>query len=176
MSNIFLISDNHFGHANILNFKKPDHITPLRPFSTVEEMDEAMIERWNAVVKPGDDVYHLGDVVMNRKFLPIMAKLNGTKRLVMGNHDIFDISEYTPYFKRICGSRKLDNLLLTHIPVHVDSIAPWCFANVHGHIHAQDIDDGRYYNVSVENIDYTPIALEDLKIKIAEKKTKFIIE
>ena len=148
----------------------------MRPWNDSDEMDEAMIERWNRVVGTNDIVYHLGDVVMNRRCLQIVGRLNGDKRLILGNHDIFDHSDYLPYFKRLHGSHKLENLLLTHIPVHVDSVAHWTTCNVHGHIHAHDIPSGKYFNVSVEVIDYTPISLEDLKIRIQEKSSKFEID
>ena len=92
--NRFVISDTHFGHTNSWEkFKLPDG-SPLRPFTSNEEMDETMIERWNAKVKPNDVVYHLGDVVINRKHLHLVKRLNGKKRLVRGNHDIFKDREY----------------------------------------------------------------------------------
>lgn len=175
MTNIFLISDTHFGHKNICLFNAPDG-GPLRPWNEPDEMDEAMIERWNKVVRPKDVVYHLGDVVINRRCLSTVSKLNGDKRLVLGNHDIFDHGDYLPYFKRLHGSHKLDDLLLTHIPVHEDSIAHWVKCNVHGHIHASDIHNPKYFNVSVEMIDYTPISLEDLKVAIRNKAAKFNID
>jgi len=173
MGNIFLISDTHFGHKNICLFNGPDGVTPLRPWDNVDEMDTEMVERWNSVVRPTDVVYHLGDVVINRKSLSLIGKLNGDKRLILGNHDIFDHSDYLPYFKRLHGSHKIDNLLLTHIPVHLDSIARWTYCNVHGHIHAQEIEHGNYFNVSVERINYEPIALEDLRLRISQKKAQF---
>lgn len=139
-------------------------------------MDEAMVDNWNRVVKPDDVVYHLGDVVINRRCLPILSRLNGSKRLVLGNHDIFDHSDYLPYFKRLHGSFKLGDLLLTHIPVHHESVANWTTCNVHGHIHAHDIPNGKYFNVSVEMIDYAPISLEDLKVRIREKCSKYEVD
>lgn len=175
MSDIWFISDTHFGHANICRFLREDG-TPLRPWDDASAMDEEMVEKWNSVVRPGDKVYHLGDVVMNRRCLSILSRLHGDKRLVLGNHDIFDHGDYLPYFKRLHGSLKLDNLLLTHIPVHAGSLAPWAVCNVHGHIHAQDIPDGRYFNVSVEMIDYAPISMDDLKKRIEEKKIKHSVD
>jgi calcineurin-like phosphoesterase family protein len=139
-------------------------------------MDREMIARWNAVVGPKDTVYHLGDVVINRRCLATLNHLNGDKRLILGNHDIFDHTDYLKYFKRLHGSMKLDNLLLSHIPLHIDSVAPWSLANVHGHIHAQDIDHGKYLNVSVEMIDYRPVELSELKMRIADKQAKFPID
>jgi calcineurin-like phosphoesterase family protein len=175
MPDIFLISDTHFGHKNICKFTRADG-SPLRPWDDSDEMDEAMVDRWNRTVRPNDVVYHLGDVVINRRCLNILSRLNGSKRLILGNHDIFDHGDYLPYFKRLHGSHKIDNLLLTHIPVHEDSVAHWVKCNVHGHIHAHDIQNGKYFNVSVEMIDYTPISLEDLKARIREKAAKYAVD
>ena len=58
------------------------------------EMDEEMIKRWNETVRPNDKVYHLGDVVINRKALTTLSRLNGDKVLIRGNHDIFKLEEY----------------------------------------------------------------------------------
>jgi calcineurin-like phosphoesterase family protein len=164
MSNIFFISDTHFGHANILNFLKPDG-THLRNFESSEMMDEFMIEKWNSVVKPYDRVYHLGDVAMKKSSIATLARCNGHKRLIRGNHDIFDIEEYLPYFDNIYGSRVLDKIIFTHIPIHPESLGRFT-ANAHGHIHASPTYGPRYYNLSVEAVNYTPISLEDLKKKI----------
>ena len=175
MTNIFIVSDCHFGHSNICKFLREDG-TKLRPWDNSDEMDEVLVQNWNSVVKPNDTVYNLGDVVMNRRCLPILNRLNGSVRLILGNHDIFDHTDYVKYFKRLHGSMKIDNLLLSHIPLHPDSVPHWAMANVHGHIHAQDINDPRYFNVSVENIDYTPVSLEELKLKIKEKQSRFSID
>jgi calcineurin-like phosphoesterase family protein len=69
-------------------------------------------------------------------------------------------------FKKIFSSRKLVNLLLTHIPVHPDSIPYWAIGNVHGHIHERPAPTPRHYNVSVERINYTPIAIEDVQASL----------
>lgn len=165
--NTWLISDTHFGHANILNFKRDDG-TPLRDFSTVEEMDECMIHNWNSVVDHKDRVYHLGDVVINRKFLKVLDRLNGHKVLIKGNHDIFKLDDYAAYFDDIRAYHVLDGLFLSHVPVHPDSLGRFG-CNIHGHLHYREVVDSngvadmRYWNVSVERIGYTPISLEGLK-------------
>lgn len=159
--NIWVLSDTHFGHANILKFKREDG-SPLRSFANPDEMDEYMIERWNSVVKPSDHVYHLGDVAMRREHIRLIGRCNGHKRLVRGNHDIYKTKDYLPYFEEIYGIRVLDNLIFTHIPIHPDSLGRFT-ANIHGHIHANKSPEGPYCNVSVEAIDYTPVALEDLR-------------
>ena len=169
MKNRFVISDLHLGHANICKFLRSDGITKVRPWDNPDEMNEALIENWNRVVSPNDVVYNLGDVVINRRYLELLPRLNGDQRLILGNHDIFHHDDYSKYFSRIHGSLKLDNYILSHYPVHVDSITQWCTENIHGHIHEKDIPDARYYNVSVENINYTPVSLDELKLLIQKK-------
>lgn len=168
MANIFIISDTHFGHSNILNFQNSDG-SPVRSFSCVEEMDQHMIDRWNSVVKQSDHVYHLGDVAMKRPYLDAVGKCNGHKRLVRGNHDIFRTKDYLKYFDEIYASRVLDGTIFTHIPIHPESLGRFA-VNVHGHVHGlpQGTYGPKYYNVSVEVMDYTPISLEDLKKRIQE--------
>ena len=154
MSNVFLISDTHFGHANIIKYAD-------RPFDTVEEMNEVMVENWNSVVKQGDKVYHLGDVTMNSKSLDILSRLNGRKVLIKGNHDIQKLKFYTPHFYDIRGSHELDNFVLTHIPVS-DTQKLRYKGNIHGHTHEKNLEDPWYFNVSVEQINYTPIAFDEI--------------
>ena len=171
MANVFLISDQHCDHANILNFFRSDGVTKLRPgFDNVDEMNEHMVERHNSVVKPVDKVYFVGDVAMSHKALPILKRLNGEKCLIKGNHDKAKLSQYLPYFYDIRGSHQFDGVLMTHIPVHPESLARWP-VNVHGHLHYNRVMldnkiDPRYFNVSVECINYTPISLEELKVAV----------
>lgn len=75
-------SDLHFGHANIIDFCR-------RPWNSVWEMNDGLIERWNARVAPDDDVVILGDFILGDKErnLPLAHRLNGHKRLLPGNHD-----------------------------------------------------------------------------------------
>lgn len=82
MSQTFFTSDTHFGHVNILAYCK-------RPFRSVGEMNEAIVQRWNERVQPEDTVYHLGDFAMGKKdeTLPYGKRLNGHKVLIVGNHD-----------------------------------------------------------------------------------------
>lgn len=173
MPNIFLISDTHFGHSNVLTFLRDDG-TPLRSFSSIEEHDETMVDNWNRVVTKNSKVYHLGDVCMSDKNLSILDRLNGEKVLIKGNHDKAKLSKYIPYFKDVRGSHQLDTFLLTHIPVHRLSIGRWS-ANIHGHTHYKRVPghpfgderpDPVYFNVCVECINYTPISLEEVKSQL----------
>lgn len=170
MANIFFASDHHFDHANILTFKRDDG-TPLREFDSVDHMNEYIVNSHNRVVKPGDKTYFLGDVCMDRKGrgLEILARMNGEKILIKGNHDQCKAEAYLKYFKDIRGSHQFGGLIMTHIPIHSESLARWGL-NVHGHLHynvvrmpLSQIPDRRYFNVGMERINYTPISLEEIK-------------
>lgn len=162
----FLISDTHFSHANILNFEDGCG-RPIRPFKSVEEMDEALIENWNSVVKEGDKVYHLGDVCIQKSGLSCLSRCNGKKVLIRGNHDIYKLKDYAAYFKDIRGAFVLDKFIMTHIPIHPESIERFK-GNIHGHLHSNTLSDKRYFNVSVENINFTPIAFDEIKSNFRE--------
>ena len=177
MSSVFLVSDTHFGHKGVCHFTQADGVTPLRPWDTPEEMDEAMVKLWNDRVRPNDKVYHLGDVVINRRALSIMHRLNGDKVLIKGNHDIFRLEEYTPFFRDIRGYHVMNGMILSHIPVHPSQLERFG-TNIHGHLHSNrvmKIDakgnptkeiDPRYHSVCVEQIGFTPILFEDVIKKI----------
>ncbi len=161
----FLIGDTHFGHRNILTFKKEDG-SDLRPnFNTIEEHDEYLIQRWNSTVSPSDKVYHLGDVGFKSfsQLGLVLGRLNGTKVLIKGNHDNFKLSQYIQFFKDVRGSHQLDKFILTHIPIHPESLARWK-GNIHGHMHSNTLKDSRYINVSVEQLDnYAPVDFEKIR-------------
>lgn len=172
MANIFIVSDTHFGHVGVTQFLRKDGVTKLRPWSTIEEMDEALVENWNSVVRPCDKVYHLGDVVINRRALSTLYRLNGDKVLIKGNHDIFKLTDYTEHFRDIRAYHIMDKLIFSHIPVHPESQGRFR-GNVHGHLHDkrvmltnkynQEVIDQFYFNASVESINYTPIAFEEIR-------------
>jgi len=169
MAEIFLISDTHFGHTNILNFTRADG-TLVRPgFRNTHEMDEKIIENWNKVIRPQDKVYHLGDVYIGsqQNCKHILMRLNGHKRLVLGNHDKGKDTVLNTYFDKIDMWRifKEFNLILSHIPLREDQLRKVEY-NVHGHIHQQRSPSEMYKCVCVEHTDYTPIHIEEvLKLK-----------
>jgi calcineurin-like phosphoesterase family protein len=166
MSNIFFISDQHYSHENILTFRNSETDELIRPeFSSAEEMNEVMIENHNEVVGDFDKVYFLGDLGFKINTLAqILSRLRGKKRLILGNHDYStkkDFMMYFEYFEKIMESRRMGELLFTHRPVLLGENEVRIKANCHGHIHEQNIDhDPRYLNISVEQIDYTPVSLD----------------
>ena len=173
--NRFLISDTHFGHTNTWQKFTLEDGKPLRPFASTEDMDETMVENWNKTVRPQDTVYHLGDVVIARRHLETVKRLNGRKILIRGNHDIFkDRDYYEAGFEQIHGVRVfVDQFILSHIPLHPDCVGERFKRNVHGHLHGnrimwapkhpkQLVIDPRYLCVCVEQINYTPISFDDV--------------
>lgn len=164
--NIWVTSDTHFGHSNILNFTD-DKGLPVRPFDSVQEMNQTMVDRWNSVVRPGDKVYHLGDVFFGPKddFKRLWPRLMGSKRLVVGNHDDIKFLSSGGFFQKVYMWRlfKEHGVLLTHVPLHESSIRGGGI-NVHGHIHQQSSPKGPYKCVCVEQTDYTPVNIEDLRV------------
>jgi calcineurin-like phosphoesterase family protein len=187
MPAVFLVSDTHFGHAGVCRFVRNDGVTKLRPWDDPQEMDEAMIERWNERVRPGDKVYHLGDVVINRKSLVTLSRLNGDKVLIRGNHDIFRDDEYRKYFRELRAYHVMNGMILSHIPVHEASLGRFG-VNIHGHTHANRVMkvkginypmgetvyheteiDPRYHCVCVEQTDFAPILFEDVITRIEDE-------
>jgi calcineurin-like phosphoesterase family protein len=172
MSKTFFISDTHFGHTNICKFTNYDG-SPLRPWDIIEEHDAALIENWNRVVRQEDKVYHLGDCVIARRHLQVFKSLNGRKRLVRGNHDIFKTTEYLEHFDEIYGVRVLSDMILSHIPLAKECITARFHVNVHGHLHGNTMKDPAYFSVCCEQIEYTPIELEDLRARIKAHRESY---
>jgi calcineurin-like phosphoesterase family protein len=182
MPSVFLVSDTHFGHAGVCRFMRNDGVTKLRPWDNPDEMDEEMVRRWNDRVRPNDKVYHLGDVVINRKALSIMHRLNGDKVLIRGNHDIFKDEDYRAHFRELRAYHVMNGMILSHIPLHPESLGRFG-VNIHGHLHANrvmksgwtkkdgntNVIDTRYHCVCVEQTDFTPILFEDVIKRIKEE-------
>ena len=177
MPSVFLVSDTHFGHTGVCRFMQKDGVTKLRPWTDPREMDEEMVKRWNERVKPNDKVYHLGDVVINRKSLSIMHRLNGDKVLIRGNHDIFKDEDYRQHFRELRAYHVMNGMILSHIPIHEASLGRFG-VNIHGHTHSnrvmkldygREIIDTRYHCVCVEQTNFAPILFEDVMKRIKEE-------
>ena len=168
----FVTADLHLGHSKSITFLKPDG-SLLRPFMNLGEMHNVLITRWNKIISPQDRVYILGDVAIARNSLCLLNEFNGNKVLIKGNHDTFKLKDYLPYFDDIRGAFVRDNLIFTHIPIHSDSFEGRYIGNVHGHLHCHSVmldngeKDKRYFNSCVEQHDFTPVALEDIKAYFA---------
>ena len=161
MRDIFIISDTHFGHENILSFTD-EHKNVVRSFSDVDEMDALMIENWNKTVKDTDIVYHLGDVFFGKGH-QVLPFLKGRKRLVLGNHDNPKSDHLMNNFQKIMMLRWFPEFdcVLTHVPMHESGMFKVKY-NLHGHIHQKESPTERHVNCCVEVRDYTPIAIEEI--------------
>ena len=153
---IFITADHHFHHKNIIEYCK-------RPFKTVEEMDEVMMEKWNKKVGKNDLVIHLGDFALGtkEKVRETREKLNGTIVLIKGNHD-----KVIKEFIVVRDSIQIRNFLFSHRPIPKKEIPEGCI-NIHGHIHEKNSFSG--INVSVEKTNYEPVLLDELQ-KMADDK------
>lgn len=171
----WLYADPHFFHEGVCRFTRHDG-TKLRPWNNADEMSEWMIAEYNKLVDPGDRVYILGDVAMNRKALDrSVPRLNGRKVLVKGNHDIDKLSYYAQYFDDVRAYVVKKGFILSHIPIHPGSMGRWAI-NIHGHLHANSVEpivggpwvgyeesyDPRYFCACVEQTNFRPILLDDI--------------
>ena len=164
MSKIFLTSDLHFNHANIIKFEPQ-----TRPFQTIPEMNEVLISNWNKVVSSEDTVYVLGDFFMGQisGIDEILPRLNGHIHLIRGNHDIFRDEDYREVgFEQIHGVRVfVDKFILSHIPLHPDCVTGRFRVNVHGHLHGAKINSDRYFNVNLDNNNFNFVSFDEIKTR-----------
>ena len=152
---LFLISDTHFFHKNIIKYCD-------RGFSSVEEMNKVMINRWNSKVSKDDIVIHLGDFALTdeKRIIELRNKLNGNIILIEGNHDWRIKESYG--FIIIKGNMQVGNVILSHRPLPLEEL-PKGFINIFGHIHQRDVlDNTKQINLSVEKTNYEPIELKKI--------------
>lgn len=149
MSIVYVTSDWHLGHKNICKFREE--------FSSQEQHEQFILDRYMAIVTKRDTVWFLGDIIFDANYLQVVKDLPGTKRLVLGNHDTdrqVDIANLCLVFDDIHGMFKYKHAWLTHAPIHSDELRGKY--NIHGHTHSHIVQDSRYYNVCLEHTDYNP--------------------
>lgn len=162
---IFFIADTHFAEENIMKYEN-------RPFASVQDMNESLIEKWNAKVGEADVVYVLGDFGAFGQEQEILKRLKGIKYLVKGNHD----SKENEYYRQ-AGFREVYDCpillesfwILSHEPLYVNENMP--YANLFGHVHNSPLFKDfskQHYCVSVERTNYAPISFEEIKKRIQE--------
>lgn len=111
-------------------------------------------------------VYHLGDVAFGGvKTLEKLSRLNGLKRLVMGNHDRYPTAEYLKYFEKLYGAVTYKGMIMTHVPVHPHQFYRYK-GNIHGHLHHNVMPDERYINVSLERWNMAPVSYDFIRTLI----------
>ena len=165
----YFTSDQHFGHFNIIRLSH-------RPFASADEMDEAMIAKWNAKVKSADTIYVLGDLFFRSANVePILKRLNGRKHLVLGNHDHSWTGKVRlgDYFESVQTMREIDvcgsPATLCHYPMLSYPQARRGYM-IYGHIHNNTGDDywplimrrPRMLNAGVDVNGFEPVTFEEL--------------
>ncbi|GLU29488.1 metallophosphoesterase family protein [Brucella sp. NBRC 12950] len=153
MRNIWFMSDTHFGHANIIKYSRTQ-------FDSVDEMESTIIESWNEKVSSQDLVYHLGDFAWSAKDAKrVRPKLNGSIRLIVGNHDDIPALASAGLFQRIQMWRQFSEIGVTasHVPMRREQIRHGSM-NVHGHVHGNTNGlESFHFDVSAESLNYSPI-------------------
>lgn len=180
----FYISDWHYNHANCIRFDP-------RPFATVEEMNTALISRWNQAVTREDTVYILGDMFWcnNNAAVPVLEQLNGTKYLIRGSHDICKLPEFLNQFQQISEYMEIKdgphNLVLCHYPIPCFKNHMYGWIHLYGHVHTSPEYEVvlqtqqnlikrmkapcEMYNVGamLPYIDYTPRTLQEIRAQMS---------
>lgn len=187
LDRVFVVSDTHFGHANIIRYCN-------RPFADADEMDRQLVAKWNQTVPRDATVWHLGDVTTKpEKLAARMNQLNGRKILIAGNHDQphpisvhkkgrlpEELAGYARAYREagfeavhLCGAFTLPNfgrVFVTHYPysdrpdwlrvrLPDDGITPL----LHGHVHDKWRFKGRMLNLGVEVQGYRPMSLREIR-------------
>lgn len=178
MAKQFYIADWHYDHKNVIHFDN-------RPFSSIEEMNKELIERWNKVVSKDDVVYVLGDMFWCKasEAIGILDKLNGKKVLIRGNHDSHDhrfiekFDRVYDYLETVDGDRKV---VLCHYPIPCFKNHFYGWYHLYGHVHNsfehnmmeknRDLMESLYekqcemYNVGamMPYMNYTPKTLDEI--------------
>ena len=188
---LFFTSDTHFNHKAIIGFCN-------RPWKSIEEHDQALIENWNSVVSPDDTVFHLGDFVFGGfpKWKEIVEQLNGHIYLIRGNHDdkqmtagIQTLFEDCLYQARILVDGR--TVYLNHFPflcfghgdpkIYKDSYSIQLFGHIHSGPNSTSADVSRssilyptQYDVGVDNNNYRPISWKEINEKIQKQVSDYL--
>lgn len=175
----FYIADWHYSHENCLHFDN-------RPFKTVEEMNDALVERWNNTVSPGDTVYVIGDMFWCKahEALPVLQSLNGQKFLIKGNHDRCNDCKFIKSFVKVAEYLEVDDndrkIVLCHYPIPCFKNHFYGWYHLYGHVHKsfehEMMEHDKYlmqelygrqcqmFNVGamMSYMDYTPRTLDEI--------------
>jgi len=162
MHDIFFTSDLHLSHENIIKYQD-------RPFSSVEEMNETLLDNWRSVVKPGDLVYVLGDFQWNMRDHSLLRQFGGNKQFILGNHDMNRISRNilkknfpTSLLKTI--KIRGHKIVLCHYPMRAWDSSFHGSWHLHGHVHSGPDDWTEDYSldVGVDKWGFKPVAYDTI--------------
>jgi calcineurin-like phosphoesterase family protein len=158
---VYFTSDHHFGHAAARSFYR-------RPFTSIDEMDRVMIDRWNAVVGIHDELWHLGDFSVLQspeRVAALLRVLHGQKHLITGNNDDATVTtcdgwqSVQPYAEVTVDGT---TLVLCHYPFRTWRDMGQGSINLHGHSHGKLKPLPRQFDVGVDARDFQPVKLGDI--------------
>lgn len=165
MSGLYFIGDLHFGHKNILKYRNQ--------FDSIEQHDDTIMDNILSATSKRDSIWLMGDILFDKESIKYMREISShVKSLnwVLGNHDT-DRRERLQTVQQVIDeglcSRvgaifKRSGYWLTHAPIHPLELRG--YKNIHGHVHSATISDDRYFNVSCENTNFTPVSKEGLEL------------
>lgn len=164
---LFFTADTHFADHRTINIHR-------RPFSSVSEMDEALVQGWNAVVGKDDEIWHLGDVARRSSDVPaLLERLNGTKHLIRGNNDPAETGQAAGWASvQDYAELTIDGqlLVLCHYPFRSWNGQHRRARNLHGHSHGKLKPLLRQHDVGVDAQGYKPVSLADLSAGLPQTR------
>lgn len=171
MSKVLLCSDTHFGHRNITKYR-------FHPaFSSPEEHDAFVAERILSTVSKRDNLWILGDICFSNKsfhYIEAISRNVSRLNLILGNHDFEQtkapsVQDYLHLGNvKLYGMVKYKGFWLSHAPIHPAELRGK--KNIHGHVHSETLDDPRYINVCMEELeDFRPVNFQTIKANHGEK-------
>tara|TARA_Y100000389_G_scaffold201176_1_gene243218 strand:- start:38 stop:592 length:555 start_codon:yes stop_codon:yes gene_type:complete len=176
----FFTAETHFNDPEVIKYEHQGQ--RIRPWNTVEEQNQFIIDNWNSRVKDIDTVYHMGDVydVNTPNSSDLLAQLSGRKILIRGNKDVDTKENYLKYFDEVYNHTHIIELdgvkyLLSHDYLTTENLNEYkCSVNIHAHLHADCVPDPRYFSVSLERTNFYPITSDELMLEIKNNQLKYI--
>lgn len=164
--NYFFIADEHYFHANSIRYCD-------RPFSSVEEMNETIIDNHNKLVRPGDVTVHAGDfafVKTEQQVNEILKRLNGSHILLRGSHDKWMGPKYHEIWSKRFGNQLV---VCCHYAMRVWEASHYNSWLCYGHSHGQLPPEGKSWDVGVDNNQFYPVAFDHLEIVMKSRPDNF---
>lgn len=148
MGQVWFCSDLHIGHKAINNFSP--YRLGFKP-KDIDEHDEHIFHVLRSTISKRDTTFFLGDICFDIDKMKEFADIPGTKHLIFGNHDKFDLGVYLKHFNFVHGFRTYKEFWISHAPIHPQELRGR--KNIHGHVHPNTIPDENYVNICPENLD-----------------------
>ncbi|CAA2104576.1 metallophosphoesterase [Methylobacterium sp. Leaf102] len=174
MPKVHFTADSHVGHQALILSPR---MQTQRPFASLHEHDETLVERWNAVVHPDDTVWHLGDFAYRcteTYALAIFLRLNGRKLLIRGNHE--RIGERLPWAEPVRDvamialpdpAGVMRSIWLSHYPHVSYPRSHRGGLHLHGHSHGSVPGTATRADVGVDCWDWAPVTLDRILARLA---------